>query len=61
MSNAPHVTICLYDSASKHVGGVHAPETAEEAATFKGGMEKLLYHGEKKVEANFICSIDISC
>jgi hypothetical protein len=61
VSNAPHATIHLYDGTSKHVGGVHAPETAEKAATFKGGMEKLSYHSEKKVEANFICSIDISC
>jgi hypothetical protein len=44
-----------------HIGGMHVPENAEEAVTFKGGMEKVSYHSKKKVAENFNFSIDISC
>ncbi|KAF7760349.1 hypothetical protein Agabi119p4_11025 [Agaricus bisporus var. burnettii] len=47
-----HATLRVYDSASRHVGGIHAPEDPQVAATFKGGFEKNSYHGEKKVEEN---------
>ncbi|KAF7761919.1 hypothetical protein Agabi119p4_9911 [Agaricus bisporus var. burnettii] len=53
VSGSVHATLRVYDSASRHIGGINAPEDSEVAPTFKGGFEKSLYHGETKVEENF--------
>lgn len=60
-SDRAHATIRLYDGASKHIGGVHVAENATEAATFRGGIKKISYYGEQKVEANFLFTINIPC
>ncbi|EKM73983.1 hypothetical protein AGABI1DRAFT_133786 [Agaricus bisporus var. burnettii JB137-S8] len=59
ISRSPHATIRLYDSASKHVGGIHAPESPDESATFKGGMEKRSYHGEQRVKEDFVFTVNV--
>jgi hypothetical protein len=59
-SYSPHATIRLYDDVLNHIGGVHAPQDPGGEATFQGGLQKISYHGEKKVEKNRAFNVYLS-